>query len=75
MGSHYGVKIRQLERKVLAQQRQNYACPSCGKKSLYRKGSAQWECSSCGTKMAGGSYLPETEVGVSARKTLSSVKP
>ena len=74
MGSHYGVKIRRREEKVLKQQKARYACPSCMKKHLRRQGASLWQCTSCGTKIAGGAYLPETEVGATARKTLAAVK-
>ncbi len=74
MGSHYGVKTRKRETEVLRQQKTLYSCPQCGKKKVRRRGFALWECRSCGAQIAGGAYSLETSVGVSARKTLSSLK-
>jgi large subunit ribosomal protein L37Ae len=74
MGSHYGVKIRKRENEVLKQQHQLYKCPQCGKKKVQRESYSLWKCRSCGTKIAGGAYSLETSVGVSARKTLASIK-
>jgi large subunit ribosomal protein L37Ae len=75
MGSRYGVKIRKRENEVLVQQRKLYTCPTCGKKKVQRDGYAKWVCRSCKTVIAGGAYSLETSVGVSSRKTLSSLKP
>lgn len=75
MGSRYGVKTRKRESEVLKQQHALYLCSTCGKKKVGRKGFAKWECKSCGSVFAGGAYSKETSVGISARKTLSSLKP
>ncbi|MBI5225353.1 50S ribosomal protein L37ae [Candidatus Micrarchaeota archaeon] len=75
MGSHYGVKIRKRENDVLKQQRQSYVCPTCQKKNVARTGYAHWKCGSCGTELAGGAYALSSSVGISARKTLQSLKP
>ncbi len=74
MGSRYGVKIRKRVSQVVTLQREKHACPSCGKKNVKRLGYAKWECKSCGSVFAGGAYLPETMVGASARKAISSAK-
>ncbi|MFA6048598.1 MAG: 50S ribosomal protein L37ae [Candidatus Micrarchaeia archaeon] len=74
MGSRYGVKIRKRINTVMTLQRAKHACPKCGKASVKRHGYAKWECKSCGAVFAGGAYTPETMVGASARKTLSSAK-
>ncbi|MEK6953793.1 MAG: 50S ribosomal protein L37ae [Candidatus Micrarchaeota archaeon] len=74
MGSRYGVKIRKRENEVLVQQHRLYDCPTCGKKNVRRKGYALWRCNSCESEFAGGAYSLETSIGISARKTLSSLK-
>lgn len=68
MGSRYGRTIRKREEKVLAMQRDTYACPACGKKSVKRISNALWKCKSCGAEFAGGAYSPQTAVGETARK-------
>ncbi|MBU1197874.1 50S ribosomal protein L37ae [Candidatus Micrarchaeota archaeon] len=72
MGSRYGVRIRKRENAVLKQQHTKYACPSCGKRRVKRRGFALWECTFCEKKIAGGAYALETAVGVTAKKTLIS---
>jgi len=74
MGSHYGVRTRKQESAVLSMKNARYPCPKCGKKSLKRKGYALWICSSCDNQFAGGAYSPETEVGFTARQTITSLK-
>ncbi len=70
MGSRYGRTIRKREEKVLKVQRAKHTCPLCGKKSVKRQGTALWVCKSCGAKLAGGAYTPETAIGQTARKFL-----
>lgn len=75
MGSRYGVKIRKRENEVLKQQKTLYECPTCGKRKVSRTGFALWKCGSCNSKFAGGAYSLETSVGISARKSLASLRP
>lgn len=70
MGSHYGVKIRKREEAVLRQKRAKHACPKCGKTKVKRKGTALWECGSCGALFAGGAYSPQTDLGKAASKSI-----
>jgi large subunit ribosomal protein L37Ae len=72
MVSRYGVKIRKLEGKILREMRQKHSCPKCGKKSVKRLGTGLWKCRSCGAVMAGGAYLPKTDIGRAADKIVAS---
>jgi large subunit ribosomal protein L37Ae len=74
MVSRYGVKIRKQEGKIKAGQRQRHPCPTCGKQKVKRASTALWECASCGTVFAGGSYSPRTNVGSAASKLQVSKK-
>ena len=56
-GSRYGRKIRQ--RIIKAGSQKKFRCPSCLKMTLRRQSSGIWNCSKCGTKMAGKAYKPE----------------
>ncbi len=73
MGSRYGVKIRKRESKILQEMRKKHECPKCGKKNLRRRGTSLWICNSCGAEMAGGAYLPKTDVGSAAQKIVASL--
>ena len=74
MGSRYGVKIRKQEAKVLQEMRKKHFCPKCGKKALKRMGTSLWKCKSCSTQIAGGAYVPRTDIGNTAQKIVSSIK-
>jgi large subunit ribosomal protein L37Ae len=74
MVSRYGVKIRKREKKITEKMRASHACPKCGKKSVSRKGTAQWHCKSCGATFTGGAYVPQTQAGKEAVRSLSRVK-
>ncbi len=58
--SRYGVNIRKRENKILAGKNSSHECVKCGKKSVKRTHNAVWQCSSCGSKFAGGAYMPKT---------------
>ncbi len=49
-----------------------YECPKCGKIALKRVSFAIWVCKSCGAKIAGGAYQPNTDVGLNALRILSN---
>ncbi|MFA5247324.1 MAG: transposase [Candidatus Micrarchaeia archaeon] len=72
MGSHYGVKIRKQESKIKAAQKAKHECPGCGKHKVSRISTALFECASCKTKFAGGTYVPKTNVGNAAAKQQAS---
>lgn len=72
MGSHYGVKIRKQEKKIKTAMKQRHACPSCGKAKVKRTSTALFECASCKTRFAGGTYVPRTNVGITAAKLQTS---
>jgi large subunit ribosomal protein L37Ae len=74
MGSHYGVKIRKQESKIKAAQKAKHECPSCGKAKVSRISTALFKCASCKTVFAGGTYVPKTNIGITASKLQSSRK-
>lgn len=67
-GARYSTVLKQKVNKIEKTQKRPQPCPQCGKKSLTRSGYALWECSKCGTKMAGGAYAPRTRVGLATNK-------
>jgi len=72
-GARYGVKARNKYKKIDQKQRQAYPCPQCGHKKVMREGTGVWVCRKCGAKMAGGAYIPQTDAGIEAKKTIKSV--
>jgi large subunit ribosomal protein L37Ae len=67
-GSRYGAPLKQIVSDIEKVQKKAQQCPRCGRKALRRRGYAVWECRKCGSKIAGGAYYPQTEVGSIAER-------
>ena len=70
LGSRYGVRARTKLRNVEIIQKAKHNCPSCGHLKVKRISTSIWQCRKCGTKFAGGAYLPRTESGQNIEKML-----
>ena len=68
--ARYGVRARSQIKNVEIHQRLKHICPSCGHQKVTRVSTSIWQCRKCGTKFAGGAYLPQTETGQNIRKML-----
>ena len=68
--ARYGVRARNRLRNIEIIQRQEHICPSCGQRKVKRISTGIWQCMKCGTKFAGGSYIPKTEVGLHVEKII-----
>ncbi len=66
--ARYGVKARTRVRNVEILQKAKHICPSCGHQKVKRVSTGIWQCKKCGTKFAGGAYLPQTETGQNVKK-------
>jgi len=73
-GVRYGAELRKRAAAVDAQRSARYPCPTCGKKSVKRKGNSLWECRSCGSRYAGGAYSLTTATGDAARRSIEGSK-
>ena len=62
-GARYSTPLKQVVRDIEKKQKTAQVCPQCGRKSLKRKSYSVWQCSKCGTKLADGAYVPQTDVG------------
>ncbi len=60
-GARYGRGVKVAVKKIEEKQRKKYKCPECKKLSLKRVAAGIWECKKCGTKLAGGAYVPSGE--------------
>lgn len=72
-GPRYGVRDRVKMRDVERREKQPHTCPSCGHPKVHRWATSIWLCRKCGTKFAGGAYLPKTDAGLSAEKAIQGV--
>ena len=59
--ARYGVRARSILRNIEIQQKRKHKCPSCGHDKLERTDTSIWQCKKCGSKFAGGAYLPKME--------------
>jgi len=73
-GVRYGADMRKITRKIKKNKTSRYSCPTCGKKSVKRKGYARWKCKSCGSEYAGGAYSFTTPGGESVKRMIVNVK-
>ncbi len=60
-GSRYGKKVRQLVADMEKVQKQRHICPRCNMHYVTRVAAGIWVCKKCGSKFAGGSWLPSTQ--------------
>ena len=66
-----GAELRKRADKVDRLRVSSFACPTCGKKKVKRKGNSLWECKSCGGVFAGGTYSLSTPSGEAAARLVS----
>lgn len=72
-GPRYGVRDRVRWRDVHTREKAAHSCPSCGHPTVRRVSTAIWACRKCGTKFAGGAYVPRTDAGYGAEKAIQGV--
>lgn len=69
-----GRKWRKAYNKIRKSKVARYACPSCSKSTVRRKGAGIWGCRSCGAQVAGGAYALSTPVGKLAQRLISDLR-
>lgn len=72
-GQRYGRRIRKTVADIEAQTRELRKCQKCEKKGVSRISTGIWKCSKCGYTFSGGTYIPQTPVGVSAQRTIKRI--
>lgn len=69
-GARYGRKIRKAVTAIEEKTRAVHKCPKCERKSVRRIGTGIWKCSKCGFTFSGGTYIPQTPVGITAQRAI-----
>ncbi|MBC8521923.1 MAG: 50S ribosomal protein L37ae [Candidatus Syntrophoarchaeum sp.] len=69
-GARYGRKIRKAVAAIEEKTRAVHKCPKCERKSVSRIGTGIWKCSKCGFTFSGGTYIPQTPVGITAQRAI-----
>lgn len=69
-----GAELRKRAEKVDRLRQSLFACPQCGKKKVKRNGNSRWECKSCGSVFAGGTYSLTTPSGEVAMRIIEEKK-
>jgi large subunit ribosomal protein L37Ae len=70
LGVRYGRKIRKAVATIEEQTRAAHKCPRCERASVSRIGTGLWKCSKCGFTFTGGTYIPQTSVGITAQRAI-----
>ena len=69
-GVRYGRKIRKAVASIEEQTRAAHKCPRCGRESVKRVGTGIWHCSKCGYTFTGGTYIPQTPMGIAVQRAI-----
>ena len=72
-GVRYGMRLRRKWLEVDKKQRTLHECPVCRRKSVKRLSTGIWVCRKCGTKFAGGAYLPHTNIAKTVERVVKRV--
>lgn len=70
LGSRYGRKVRHTYMHILEQQKSDYECPKCFRKTIKRESKGVWHCKKCDHKFAGGAFRPDTNAKKLLRQAL-----
>ena len=70
-GSRYGVGVKKRVLKIEAKQKRKHVCPNCGFRRAKRKSAGIYACTKCGSRFAGGAYIPSTMTGRTIQKMVS----
>ena len=69
-----GAELRKRADSMDTLRRTLFVCGACGKKKVKRKGNSLWECKSCNTVFAGGTYSLSTPSGEVANRLIKDYK-
>jgi len=72
-GARYGRKIRKAITEIESKTNAAHKCPKCERDSVARIGTGIWKCSKCGFTFSGGTYIPQTTMGMTAQRAIDKM--
>jgi large subunit ribosomal protein L37Ae len=69
-GVRYGRKDRKLVADLEEKMHMPHTCAKCARPSVRRIGTGIWQCKKCGYTFAGGTFLPQTPVGLTVARSV-----
>jgi large subunit ribosomal protein L37Ae len=69
-GVRYGRKIRKAVAGIEERTNALHKCPKCERQSVTRIGTGIWKCTKCGFTFSGGTYIPQTPLGITAQRAI-----
>jgi large subunit ribosomal protein L37Ae len=69
-GVRYGTRIRKAVVAVEERTHAAHNCPKCERGSVKRIGTGIWKCAKCGYTFSGGTYVPQTPLGLASQRAL-----
>ena len=73
-GPRYGAIVRKRVKKIEDRMKIPHKCPQCRAKSVKRVSVGIWICKKCKFKFSGGAYIPLTDEGKKAFRTIKRVR-
>ncbi|WP_340818789.1 50S ribosomal protein L37ae [Methanolobus sp. WCC4] len=73
-GTRYGRRDRKLVADLEEKMRAAHKCPECARPTVKRMGTGIWRCSKCDYTFAGGTFLPQTNVGKTVARSVKKAK-
>ena len=71
--ARYGATVRKRYIAVVTSLKKAHKCPKCGSASVQRQSVGVWGCKKCGVVFTGGAYVPETKLGVLAKRAAKGI--
>ncbi|MBC7085610.1 MAG: 50S ribosomal protein L37ae [Methanomethylovorans sp.] len=69
-GVRYGRKDRKLVADLEEKMRMPYICSKCARPAVRRIGTGIWQCKKCDYTFAGGTFLPQTPMGMTVARSV-----
>ncbi|MFX0046517.1 MAG: 50S ribosomal protein L37ae [Candidatus Hermodarchaeota archaeon] len=69
-GARYGRSVRNKLFKIQVELRKKHPCQNCGASAVRRVSVGIWKCRKCGVTFSGGAYIPSSNLGEVAKRSI-----